>query len=172
MAAPPFIAGVLAATGLPPDQLTVTVLWAGDLPSVVSETARATVMAVRLPSGAIYVGGVLGQTNVEGPFGLLCGSELRAAAPVERLVVVLHCSSAPPADPPDASERLIVVGPAEAITARVTDVQGQVLGSHPMVDGVAVVPMPDDLGTVEVLDAGGVTLDARARMGVADLSGD
>jgi hypothetical protein len=172
MAASTFIEGVIAGTGLPPDQLAATVLWAGDLPSVVSETARATVMAVRLPSGAIYVGGALGQTNVEGAFGVLCGSELRAAAPVEQLVVVLHCSSAPPADPPDVSERLIVVGPPEAITARVVDVQGRVLGSHPMVDGVAVVPMPDDLGTVEVLDGGGVTLDTQARMGVADLSGD
>ena len=170
MAASSFIAGVLAGTGLPPDQLAATVLWAGDLPSVVSDTSRATVMAVRLPSGAIYVGGVLGQANLEGPFGVLCGSELRAAAPVEQLVVVLHCSSAPPADPPDVGERLIAVGPPEAATAQVLDAQGQVLGSHPMVDGVAVVPMPDDLGTVEVLDAGGNTLDARARMGVADLS--
>ena len=172
VAARTFIAGLLAGTGLPPDQLVATVLWAGDLPSVVSETARATVMAVRLPSGAIYVGGVLGQANLEGQFGVLCGSELRAPAPVEQLVVVLHCSSAPPADPPDVSERLVVVGPPEAITARVLDVRGQVLGSHPMVDGVALVPMPDDLGTVEVLDAGGNTLDARARTGVADLSGD
>jgi hypothetical protein len=171
-AAPTLIADLLAGTGLAPDQLVATVLWAGDLPSVVSETARATVMAVRLPSGAIYVGGVLGQEGIEGPFGVLCGSELRAAAPVEQLVVVLHCSSAPPADPPDVGERLIVVGPPEAITARVVDVQGQVLGSHPMVDGVAVVPMPDNLATVEVLDSGGDTLDARAPMGVANLSGD
>jgi hypothetical protein len=37
---------------------------------------------------------------------------------------------------------------------------------------VAVVPMPDKLTTVEVLDAGGDTLDARAPMGMADLSGD
>jgi hypothetical protein len=129
-------------------------------------------MAVRLPSGAIYVGGVLGQEGIEGPFGVLCGSELRAAAPVEQLVVVLHCSSAPPADPPDVGERLIVVGPPEATTAQVLDGQGQVLGSHPMVDGVAVVHMPDNLATVEVLDSGGDTLDARAPMGVADLSGD
>jgi len=172
MAASSFIAGVLAGTGLPPDQLAATVLWAGDLPSVVSDTSRATVMAVRLPSGAIYVGGVLGQANLEGPFGVLCGSELRAAAPVEQLVVVLHCSSAPPADPPDVGERLIAVGPPEAATAQVLDAQGQVLGSHPMVDGVAVVPMPDDLGTVEILDAGGHVLDARTPMGVANLSGD
>jgi hypothetical protein len=86
--------------------------------------------------------------------------------------VVLHCSSVPPADPPDASERLIVLGPPEATMAQVLDAQGQVLGSNPMVDGVAVVPMPDNLATVEVLDAGGDALDARAPMGVADLSGD
>jgi hypothetical protein len=171
-AAPTLIEDLLIRTGLPPDQLVATVLWAGDLPSVVSESARATAMAVRLPSGAIYVGGILGQEGIEGPFGVLCGSELRAAAPVEQLVVVLHCSSAPPADPPDAGERLIVVGPPEATTARVLDAQGQVLGSNPMVDGVAVVPMLDDLATVEVLDAGGDILDARAPMGVADLSGD
>ena len=171
-AADTFLADMLAGTGLRPDQVVATVLWAGDLPSVVSDTARATVMAVRLPSGAIYVVGILGQAGIEGPFGVLCGSELRAAAPVEQLVVVLHCSSAPPADPPDVSERLIVVGPPEATTARALDVAGQVLGSHPMADGVAVVPMPADLGTVEVLDAGGAILDTRARMGVARLSGD
>jgi hypothetical protein len=171
-AAPTLIADLLASTGLAPDQLVATVLWAGDMPSVVGDSARATVMAVRLPSGAIYVGGVLGQEGIEGPFGVLCGSELRAAAPVEQLVVVLHCSSAPPADPPDVGERLIVVGPPEAITAHVMDAQGQVLGSHPMVDGVAVVPMPDNLATVEVRDSGGDTLDARAPMGVANLSGD
>lgn len=171
-AAPTIIADLLAGTGLPPDQLVATVLWAGDLPSVVSESARATVMAVRLPSGAIYVGGVLGLDGLEGPFAVHCGSELRAAVAVERLVVVLHCSAVPPADPPDAAERLIVVGPPEATTAQVLDAQGQVLGSHPMVDGVAVVPVPDDLATVEVLDAGGGTLDARSPMGVANLSGD
>jgi hypothetical protein len=163
---------LLSRTGVAAESLSFTVLWAGDLPSVVSETAPATVLAVRFPSGAIYVGGILGQEGLEGPFGVLCGSELRAAAPVEQLVVVLHCSSAPPADPPDAGERLVVVGPPEATTARVLDAQGQVLGSNPMVDGVAVVPMPDDLATVEVLDAGGVILDARAPVGVADLSGD
>ena len=166
------IADLLASTGLPPDQLAATVLWAGDLPSVIGGTARATVLAVRLPSGAIYVGGVLGQAGAEGQFAVLCGSELRAAAPVERLVVVLHCSSAPPADPPDAGERLVVVGPPEATTAQVLDAQGQVLGSHPMLDGVAVEPMPDNLATVEVLEAGGEALDARAPMGVENLSGD
>jgi len=171
-AAPTLIADVLAGTGLPPDQVAATVLWAGDLPSVVSESARATVMGVRLPSGALYVGGVLGLDGLEGPFVVVCGSELRAAGPVERLVVVLHCSSVPPSDPPDAAERLIVLGPPEATTARVLDAQGQVLGSNPMVDGVAVVPMPDNLATVEVLDASGDTLDARAPMGIADLSGD
>ncbi|TFV86120.1 hypothetical protein [Blastococcus sp. CT_GayMR16] len=171
-AAPTIIADLLAGTGLPPDQLVATVLWAGDLPSVISETARATVMAVRLPSGAIYVDGVLGLDGGAGPFAVHCGSELRAATPVERLVVVLHCSSVPPSDPPDAGERLIVLGPPEATTARLLDAQGQVLGSNPMVDGVAVVPMPDNLATVEVLGAGGDTLDARAPMGVADLTGD
>ena len=44
----------------------------------------------------------------------------------------------------------------------------------PLADGVAVVSRcPDDLATVEVLDASGDTLDgARSRMGIADLSGD
>jgi hypothetical protein len=163
---------VVGETGVPPSQLTATILWDGDLPRRSGGTARASVVAVRLPSGAVYVGGVVGFTVAGGPVDVPCGSELRAATPVEQLVVVLRCDPEPGRDVPIDSQRLVVVGPPEAATARALDHDGTTLGEYPLADGVAVVDMPDSLATVEVLDAAGDTLDARAPMGIADLSGD
>jgi hypothetical protein len=164
---------VLGETGLPDDEVTSTILWAGDLPRRTGGTARASVVAVRLPSGAVYVGGVLGLAGDSRPVDVACGSELRAAVPVDQLVVVLLCDPEPGRDAPtDSSERLVVVAPSDAETARVLDHEGRPVGEYQLVDGVAVVPVPEKLATVEVLDAGGDTLDARAPMGTADLSGD
>ena len=81
-AAPAFIADVLAGTGLPPDQVAATVLWAGDLPSVVSEIgpSHRDGRAASLRRALRRRGSRTGDP-VEGPFGVLCGSELRAAGP-------------------------------------------------------------------------------------------
>jgi hypothetical protein len=163
---------VVGATGLPPGQVTATILWDGDLPRRNGGTARTSVVAVQLPSGAVYVSGVVGFTSDSGPVDVRCGSELRAATPVEQLVVVLHCDPEPGRDVPIDSQRLVVVAPPEAVTARALDHEGRSVGDYPLVGGVAVVDMPDDVTTVEVLDASGDTLDARAPMGLADLSGD
>ena len=152
--------------------MTATILWDGDLPRRNGDTARVSVVAVQLPSGAVYVSGVAGFTDDSGPVDVRCGSELRAATPVEQLVVVLHCDPEPDRYVPIDSQRLVVVAPAGAVTARMLDQEGRPLAEYALADGVLVVPMPDDLATVEVLDASGDTLDARAPMGIADLSGD
>jgi hypothetical protein len=173
-AAPTLIADLLTRTGLAPESLTATVLWAGDLQSRGGGTVRATVMAVELPSGAIYVGGVLGHAPRAGPSSIFCGAELRAAGtPVEELVTVVHCDPEPGRDVPADNGRLVVVAPPDAATVRTLDTEGRPVGTYQMTDGVAVVPAPENLqANVEVLDADGDTVDARAPMDHADLSGD
>jgi hypothetical protein len=173
-AAPTLIEDLLTRTGVAPDSITATIMWAGDLGTRDGGSARVTIIAVELPSGAVYVGGVLGHVPDEGPPGVLCGSELRAAGiRVEELTVVLVCDPEPGRDVPVDSARLVVVAPPDATTVRPLTAEGRPTGTYRLTDGVAVLPAPENLhATVEVLDAVGDTVDARAPMGYADLSGD
>jgi hypothetical protein len=54
----------------------------------------------------------------------------------------------------------------------VLDHEGRTVETYQLSDGVASVPVPDRLATVEVLDADGDTLDVRAPLGRASLTGD
>jgi hypothetical protein len=97
-----------------------------------------------------------------------CGSEIRpTGTPLDELVVVLRCGSdgGPENAPADS---LVVVAPADATTAQALDDGGEQIASHPLDDGVAVVPAPLGLDSVAVIDADGVVVDVRGPMAEVD----
>ena len=156
---------LLSHTGLWAHILPYTVLWAGDLPNADGDGARLTVLAAEFDEGgAVYLTGALGWESggqvISGP----CGSEIRpAGTPLEDLVVVLRCG------PEESStDSLVVVAPPGAKTARALDERGAPIASYPLVDGVAVVPVPPNLASVAVIAADGETVDERPPMGEVD----
>jgi hypothetical protein len=166
------IGDVLARTGLSVDQVTVTVVWAGDVPRPEYSPARVTLLAVELPSGASYVTSAIGyDTEGRASRSTSCGSEIRpAGAAVDRQVFVLRCyvggGARDTADP-----ALVVVAPPASSAAEAWDAADGFLGGYPLTDGVAVVPVPPGLDPVDVLDADGHPLARRAPMGTADVGG-
>lgn len=56
-----------------------------------------------------------------------------------------------------------------AASVRLVDGNGGELGRYPLADGVAVVPLPVELGSVETLAADGSLIEAAGPMGSADL---
>ncbi|TFV91710.1 hypothetical protein E4P40_05225 [Blastococcus sp. CT_GayMR20] len=144
-----------------------TVLWAGDLPTA-SGGARVTVLAAQYDDWGVYLTGALGRDNAGQVSAGTCGSEIRPSdTPVDEMVVVLRCGSADGAENAP-TDNLVVVAPAGATTARALDDRGEPIASYPLVDGVAVVPIPADLASVAVIGADGEMIDDRAPMGQVD----
>ncbi|SHH35161.1 hypothetical protein [Geodermatophilus nigrescens] len=159
---------LLARTGLGPDDVAFSVLWAGDVPAPTVGTARLAVFTATLPSGAVYVGTTAGvAVDRTGSAGWTCGSELRAAGDGDRVVAAVCDVTDASADSP-VLPTLVVVAPAGTASARLLDTAGGVLGEVPLVDGVAAVgPPPDGLASVETLDAAGAVLERAEPLGEA-----
>jgi hypothetical protein len=164
------IDGLLSHLGMWAHVWQFTVLWAGDLPTPDDSHARVTVLAGELDGGGVYLAGTLGRTSGGRVIAGSCGSETRpAGTSLDELVVVLRCGSdGTPEDAPMHS--LVVVAPPRATTAQAFDDRGQQVASYPLVDGVAVVPLPPGLASVVVLDAAGETVDGRIPMAEVDWS--
>jgi hypothetical protein len=157
---------VLSRTGVSTRALTFTVVWAGDLPTQDGGSARFTLLAVEFTEGGIYVLGALGWDGGGGFTTRACGSEARpAGTPLDEQLFVVRC--APDGGVPTNS--LVVVAPPGTASVRALDASGGQLADYPLVDGVAVVPVPANLATVEVLDAAGDVVDQHAPMGHAPL---
>ena len=151
----------LARTDLHPSLVSTALVWAGDLPRDDGGSARLTVLTMEVPTGAVYVMGALGWETGGAVATASCGSEIRTAGtPVGAQVYVLRCTSGSRSGPLPV-HGLVVVAPPGAATARALDSTGAEITRIPLVDGVAVQPLPADLATVEVLDADGNPLDRR-----------
>jgi hypothetical protein len=148
--------------------LDLAVLWAGDLPTPPAGNARVTVLASQYEDWGVYLAGTLGRDSGGGVSADTCGSEIRpAGTPLDEMVVVLRCGS--DGDPADAAtDSLVVVAPRGATTARALDGRGELIASYPLVDGVAVVPVPPGLASVAVIGGDGETVDERAPMTEVD----
>jgi len=160
---------LISQLGLFAESIDFTVLWAGDLPTSDGGGTRVTVLAAQTEEeGGAYLTGALGRDSGGRMSAGTCGSEIRpAGTPLDDMVVVLRCGS--DGDPADAAtDSLVVVAPAGATTARALDDRGEQIASYPLVDGVAVVPVPPDLASVAVIGADGETVDERAPMGEVD----
>ncbi|MGY1842741.1 hypothetical protein [Modestobacter sp. SYSU DS0875] len=146
---------VLEITGLPPEDLEFTVIWAGEVPASTAETAEVHLLGATLPSGAVHLEALLAAESDDGVVASTwCASDLReAGAPLAEQLFVLHCS-APFLQGTEPVESLVLVGPPVADSARVLDDSGALVTEVPLVDGVAVVPPPADLGSVEFRSRG------------------
>ena len=157
-----------------PHQVAATVLWAGDLPSV-DQRHRPSHRYRRCgfpPAPSTSAGSRTSTGDERTVRRPCCGSELRAATPVEQLVVVLHCSSVPPRTRRTPAERLIVVGPPEATTARVLDHRVRCSAATRWWTAWPSCRCRTTSPPSRSSTPSGDTLDARAPMGIADLSGD
>jgi hypothetical protein len=158
---------VVSHQGIWAHALDFTVLWAGDLPTPAG--ARLTVLSARFAyGGGFYLTGAVGREVGGRIRSSTCGSETRPEdTPPDDMVAVLRCGSdGGPEDAP--TDSLVVVAPPGATTAGALDDRGEQIASYPLVDGVAVVPVPPDLASVVVIGADGETLDERAPMGEVD----
>ena len=148
---------LLGRTGLSPDQVSFTLLWAADLPLPGRGSARLTLLAARLPSGAQYVAAPLGSEAGSRS----CGSEVRPAGTLDRAVAV-RCLAGP-------LDSLVVVAPARLVTATAIDADGRAVDTYPLTDGTAVVPWDDRVAELLVRDADGRVVQKTAPLGVAQL---
>ncbi|MGY1840979.1 MULTISPECIES: hypothetical protein [unclassified Modestobacter] len=163
---------LLTQLGLPVDDVVVAVPWAGDVPGPHDRTARVTVLAVTVPSGAVYVSTVYGyETGTEGVVvGSTCGSEiLPAGKPSAQRTIALRCDVTDGTASSDAVSSLVVLSPADAVSARALDPAGEVLAEFPLTDGVTVVPAPERTATVETLTADGTVRDTARPLTFANL---
>ena len=71
---------------------------------------------------------------------------------------------------PSRRSSLVVVGPPGPRPPRHWNANEEVLAEYPTTDRVAVVPVPDALDSVTVVDADGQSLARRAPLETADLS--
>jgi hypothetical protein len=163
------VAGIdeeLSRSGLGPPAVSFTVLWAGDLPTTDGGSARLTLLAAEFSGGGVHVLAALGWDGGGGLMTRACGSEARpAGTPLDEQVFVVRCD--PESGVPTNS--LVVVAPPGSVSARALDAGGRPLADYPLVDGVAVVPVPANLTTVEVLDAHGDAVEDLVPMGHAPL---
>jgi RNA polymerase sigma factor (sigma-70 family) len=165
------LSDAFARTGLNDAQVSVTAVWAGDL-TMDRGTARLTLLAMEVPSGAVLVTTALGYESPRADGGLAvttCGSGIRPAGPpVDQQLYVLRCTAGDrPGSGPMAA--LVVVAPPGSTTARALDDTGAEIARFPLVDGVVVAPLPVGLAAVEVLDAAGTPLDRREPLTSTDL---
>ncbi|OMQ13852.1 hypothetical protein A7K94_0220705, partial [Modestobacter sp. VKM Ac-2676] len=163
---------LLTQLGLPLDDVTVAVPWSGDVPGPHDRPARVTVLAVTVPSGAVYVSTVYGYaTGTEGVVvGSTCGSEiLPAGEPSAQRAIALRCDVTDGTASSDAVSSLVVLSPAGAVSARALDLTGEVLAEFPLTDGVTVVPAPERTATVETLAADGAVRDTARLLTFAHL---
>ncbi|MGY2081333.1 hypothetical protein [Modestobacter sp. SYSU DS0657] len=156
---------VLEITGLSLEDLEFTVIWSGEVPASTAETAEVHLLGATLPSGAVHLEALLAAESADGVVASTwCASDLReAGVPLAEQLFVLHCS-APFLQGTEPVESLVLVGPPVADTARVLDGSGALVAEVPLVDGVAVVPPPADLGSVE-FRSGGRSLGSAGALG-------
>ncbi|WP_369137929.1 hypothetical protein [Modestobacter versicolor] len=143
------VAEVLGATGLTPAEVTVAALWAGDVPGPHDRPARVTLLAVTLPSGAVYLTAPFGYGTADGSvLGGSCGSGVQAAgvAPADQALVV-RCDVPDGTADAATTSSLVVLAP-QAATAQAVDMTGVALTAFPLVDGVAVVDAPERTASV------------------------
>ena len=163
---------VLGQIGLAADEVSFAVPWAGDVPAPRDGTARVTVLAATLPSGAVYLTAPYGHAlDTEGYVGgSTCGSQVvPAGAPLEQRTIALRCDVGDGSGLGDDESSLVVVAPPAAASARVLDAGGAVLTDLPLTDGVAVVPFPEGTVTVEARAADGTVLAPTRPLTHADL---
>jgi hypothetical protein len=161
----------LGITGLSHGQLGFGVVWAGDLPAPGGQPARLQLMSATLPSGASYLEALYSRDTPSGSsVGSWCGADLRPAdPPLAEQVFAVQCSGSDPGGSTGTVRSLVLLAPARATTAWLTDTSGARVVAEALVDGLAVVDAPEGLAAVEFLAADGSSVGRTAPMGMAGL---
>lgn len=146
--------------GLGPDEADAALLWAGDLPSPGRSPASAIVVALTVPSGVIAVA-VDWNVPIDDQ-GTRAGSRcLQEAYPggvaAADLLIAARCDITVLTDAADQDSvsSLIIVGPVNAVEAKLLGADGSDLGTIPLVDGVGAPGFVDGSTTVLALDGDG-----------------
>jgi hypothetical protein len=147
----------------------VTALWSGDLPG----PTRLSVLAVEQPSGAFVV--TAPYTYTADPSGSSVVSwcatgVLPAGVPLDQRVVAVRCEIRDQTIRAEINRFLVVVGPRTAVSVRLLDGDGALLGEQGLDDGVAVIRSPGDVAEVSVTMAEGGSSTAAPLVDV-DLTG-
>jgi hypothetical protein len=157
---------VLAATGLPSDDVDVTAQALVPVPDPALGTLA--VVTVELPSGAVVVSAQWARVTPEGPIGGVdCGMDvLPAGAAPERGVLAVLCPLYDPATGRELDDVLLVVAPPQVDRVRFYGSDSAFLGEETVPDdGVLLVPGPDGLADVEAVTSGGVLLGRTEPLG-------
>jgi hypothetical protein len=141
---------VLAQTGLSPADVSVTALWGGEVPGPHDRPARVTLLAVTLPSGAVYLTTPFDWSAADGSeLTGLCGSGIQpVGVPLDQQALAMRCDVYDGGQHATGGSSLVVLAPGSS-TVRVVDGTGVQLADVPLVDGVAVVPAPERAAAVE-----------------------
>jgi len=146
------LAEVLGQTGLSAGDVTATGLWIGAVPGPHDRPARVALLAVTLPSGAVYLTAPVDWTAADGSGSSgSCGTSVEpAGVPLEQRALAVRCDvyDGSPESATGGSS-LVVLAPG-ADTARVVDMTGVALADVPLTDGSTVVPAPERAAAVEV----------------------
>ena len=162
---------VLSQLGLPESDVAFTVVWAGDVPAPAAEpTARVSLLAATLPSGAVYLDSSLAVVTGDGVGGTSCGSGVRGAGPpLAEQTFALRCDATDMSEHSEVLSSLVVVAPPAAVQVRALDLDGEVLADFALTDGVGVVPFPERAADVQTLSADGTVLQTTRPLTSADL---
>jgi hypothetical protein len=165
------IGEVLGWSGLPPEEITFTVLWSGAVPAPTDSAARVTLLAATLPSGAVYLSAPLAVTVAgSGIGGSTCGTALLpAGTPLAELSVALRCIATDLSVDSPQVPSVVVVGPPTATDARFLDDAGEVVLERRMRNGVAVGEFAEGVTSVETRAADGTVLARLTPLDHADL---
>lgn len=145
------IDGVLVETGLTAGDVTATGLWIGEVAGPHDRRARVVLLAVTLPSGAVYLTAPFEWTEADGSgISGSCGTSIEpAGVPLEQRALAVRCDVYDDGQAPGGGSSLVVLAPGSG-TARVVDMTGVELADVPLVDGSTVVPAPERAAAVEV----------------------
>jgi DNA-directed RNA polymerase specialized sigma24 family protein len=153
---------LMGQLGLEPDDVEVVGHWAGGVP-VEGMTVHAAAVTLTVASGAVVAGidWSGGVTDGTGTLQQPCGQETRpAGTDPERRVYAAVCHvfdwTSPEGGAP--TDLLVVVAPPSVTSVRAYSHSGTFLSEHEATDGVAVVPLPDNTGSVEAVTDHGVSL--------------
>lgn len=157
---------VLATTGLPSDDVDVTVRALAPLPEPTLGTIA--VVTVGLPSGAVVVSTQWAGPTPEGMGGGAdCGMEVRPAGSASDLgVLAALCPLYDPVSGRELGDVLLVVAPPQVDRVRFYSGDSAFLGEEAVPDdGVLLIPGPDGLAAVEAVSSGGVLLGRTEPLG-------
>ncbi|MGY1619690.1 hypothetical protein ACI797_23360 [Geodermatophilus sp. SYSU D00691] len=143
---------VLDPTGLPADAVDVATLWTTPLPEHFGRDARAVVVAVTVPSGAVVTSTAYGYATGDGPVARPCGTAVHpAGTALDDLLVAAECEVVTS----EGDRRSVLVSaPPGAGSVQLLSASGELLREAALTAGAAVVGDPGEADRAVVAGPG------------------